>query len=224
MNVKALTAEFIGTLMLVASIVFVALFSYGNAGNIGVALSVGLTVMALAYAVGPISGGHFNPAVTLGLAAGGRFDKDKCIGYILAQCAGAIVGAGLVFLIARGSPQKDMNLGNFASNGFDTTGTFSMMSVITIEVALTAFFLIVIMGATSSKASAGFAPIAIGLALAAIHLMAIPVSNCSVNPARSLATAVFGGPLAVSQLWVFWVAPIAGGVLGGMIGRWLHDE
>ena len=224
MNVKALTAEFIGTLMLVASIIFVALFSYANAGNVGVALSVGITVMALAYALGPISGGHFNPAVTLGLVAGGRFSMDKCIGYILAQCAGAIAGAGLVFLIARGSPQKDMNLGNFASNAYDTPGTYSMLSVLTIEVALTAFFLIVIMGVTAKKAPAGFAPIAIGLALGAIHLMAIPVSNCSVNPARSLATAIFGGPLAVSQLWMFWVAPIAGGVLGGLIGKWLHDE
>ena len=223
MNVKALAAEFLGTFMLVTSIIFVMLFSYGNAGNLGVCLSVGFTVMALAYALGPISGGHFNPAVTLGLVAGGRFDSSKIVGYILAQCLGAIAAAGMTSLVARGGPVS-LKLGNFASNGFDTSGTYSMMSVMIVEIMLTAFFLIVIMGATSKKVPAGFAPIAIGLSLGAIHLMAIPVSNASVNPARSLATAFFGGSLALSQVWVFFVAPIIGGVLGGMIAKWLHDE
>lgn len=223
MNAKALAAEFIGTFMLVTSIIVVALFSYGNAGNVGVCLSVGFTVMALAYALGPISGGHFNPAVTLGLVAGGRFDSSKIVGYIVAQCLGAFAAAGMTALVARGGPVS-LKLGNFASNGFDTAGTFSLLSVIIVEVVLTAFFLIVIMGATSKKAPAGFAPIAIGLTLGAIHLMAIPVSNASVNPARSLATAIFGGSIALSQVWVFFVAPIIGGVLGGMIAKWLHDE
>ena len=169
-------------------------------------------------------GGHFNPAVTLGLVAGGRFDQKKAPAYILAQCAGAIAATILVFMIAKGNPAKDVNLGNFASNAYDTASSYSMMSAFAIEFVLTAFFLIVIMGATSKNAPAGFAPIAIGLTLGAIHLMAIPVSNCSVNPARSLATAVFGGPLAISQLWLFWVAPILGGVAGGLIAKWLHEE
>ncbi len=223
MNVKALAAEFVGTFMLVTSIIFVALFSYGNAGNVGVCLSVGFTVMALAYALGPISGGHFNPAVTLGLVAGGRFDSSKVVSYIVAQCLGGIAAAGMTALVARGGPPA-LKLGNFASNGFDTAGTYSLLSVMIVEIVLTAFFLIVIMGATAKKAPAGFAPIAIGLTLGAIHLMAIPISNASVNPARSLATAIFGGSVALSQVWVFFVAPIIGGVLGGMIAKWLHDE
>lgn len=223
MDTKSLAAEFIGTFMLVASIVFVALFSYGNAGNVGVCLSVGITVMALAYALGPISGGHFNPAVTLGLVAGGRFDASKSIGYVAAQCLGALAATTMIVLVARGSA-KNLDLGNFASNAYDTSSSFSMLSVLTVEAVLTAFFLIIIMGATSKKAAPGFAPIAIGLTLGAIHLMAIPISNCSVNPARSLATAVFGGSVALSQVWAFWVAPIAGGVAGGLIARWLHDE
>ena len=223
MDTKPLVAEFIGTFMLVASIVFVALFGYGNAGSVGVCLSVGITVMALAYALGPISGGHFNPAVTLGLVAGGRFDAGKSIGYIAAQCLGAVAATAMIALVARSGP-KALELGNFASNAYDTSSTFSMLAVIMVETVLTAFFLIVIMGSTSKKAPPGFAPIAIGLTLGAIHLMAIPISNCSVNPARSLATALFGGTQALSQVWVFWVAPILGGVLGGLIARWLHDE
>ncbi|MEQ1696737.1 MAG: aquaporin [Hyphomicrobiaceae bacterium] len=223
MHTKAMAAEFIGTFMLVTSIVFVELFSYGNAGNVGVCLSVGFTVMALTYALGPISGGHFNPAVTLGLVAGGRFDSSQIVSYIVAQCLGAIAAAGMTVLVARGGPLS-LKLGNVAANGFDTAGTYSLVSVLIVEVVLTAFFLIVIMGATSKKATAGFAPIAIGLTLGAIHLMAIPISNASVNPARSLATAIFGGSVALSQVWVFFAAPIVGGVLGGMIAKWLHDE
>ena len=223
MNIKALTAEFLGTLMLVASIVLVALLGYANEGNIGVGLSVGITVMALAYAMGPISGVHFNPAVTLGLVAGGRFDAGKSVGYIAAQCLGAIAAAALVYAIAQGAP-KPLDMRNFASNAYGTIGTYSMGAVFLIEVMLTAFFLVVIMGATSRAAAPGFAPIAIGLALGAIHMMSIPVSNCSVNPARSLATALFGGPLALQQVWIFWVAPIVGGVIGGAIGGWLYEE
>jgi len=223
MNIKALTAEFIGTLMLVASIIMVALFGYANEGSVGVGLSVGITVMALAYALGPISGGHFNPAVTLGLVAGGRFDADKSVGYIIAQCLGAVAAAGLVYVIAQGAP-KPLDLGNFASNAYGTAATYSIQSVFLIEAALTAFFLLVIMGVTSKGAAPGFAPIAIGLTLGAIHMMAIPVSNCSVNPARSLATSLFGGQLAIQQVWMFWVAPIAGAVLGGTIGRWLYAD
>jgi aquaporin Z len=223
MNPRELAAEFIGTYMLVASIVFAALFSYGNAGTVGVALSVGFTVMALAYALGPISGGHFNPAVTLGLVAGGRFEASKSVGYIIAQCLGALAATSTIFMIAQGSP-KPLALGNFASNSYAMGPTFSLSSVVMIEVVLTAFFLIVIMGATSKKASPGFAPIAIGLALGAIHIMAIPVSNASVNPARSLATAVYGGSGVLSQVWVFWLAPIVGGVIGGLTARWMHNE
>lgn len=225
MNSRALTAEFIGTFMLVFSIIAVALLAPASAGpNLAVPLSVGITVMALAYALGPISGGHFNPAVTLGLVAAGRFDAANSIGYIVAQCLGAIAAAATVWLIAKGNPVATFNLGNFASNGFDYKGVYSMLAVITIEALLTAFFLIIIVGATSPKAAPGFAPIAIGLTLGAIHIMAIPVSNCSVNPARSLAAALFGGQLALSQVWVFWVAPLIGGVLGGLIARWMHDE
>lgn len=223
MNIKALTAEFLGTLMLVASIILVALFGYANEGNVGVWLSVGITVMALAYALGPISGGHFNPAVTLGLVAGGRFDAGESVSYIIAQCLGAIGAAVLVYVIAQGAP-KELNLGNFASNAYGTAGTYSLGAVFLIEVALTAFFLIVIMGVTSPAAAPGFAPIAIGLTLGAIHMMAIPVSNCSVNPARSLGTALFGGPLALQQVWMFWVAPIVGGLVGGRIGCWLYED
>jgi aquaporin Z len=224
MNIRALAAELIGTFMLVASIVLVALFSAPAVGNnLGVALSVGLTVMALAYALGPISGGHFNPAVTIGLVAAGRFDAGQSVGYIVAQCIGALLATTAVFLIASGSPAP-VNLGNFASNAFNTKSTFTLTAVLAIEVLLTAVFLIVIVGATSPKAPAGFAPIAIGLTLGAIHIMAIPISNCSVNPARSLATAVFGGPLALQQVWVFWVAPLVGGVIGGVIARWLHED
>jgi aquaporin Z len=225
MNARALTAELIGTFMLVFSIVVVALLSSPAVGNnLGVALSVGITVMALAYALGPISGGHFNPAVTIGLVAAGRFDAGKSIGYIVAQCIGAILAAAAVWFIAKGNLAANFSVGNFASNGFDYKGVYGLLAVVVIEILLTAFFLIVIVGSTSSKASPGFAPIAIGLTLGAIHIMAIPVSNCSVNPARSLATAIFGGSTALSQVWVFWVAPLVGGVIGGLVARWLHDE
>jgi aquaporin Z len=175
--------------------------------------------MALAFSIGHISGGHFNPAVTLGLVAGGRVNANSAVGYIIAQCLGALAACALFYLIGRVPP-------TFAANGYDSLSMLrsSLLSVFLIETVLTAFFLIVIMGATSKRAPAGFAPIAIGMTLTAIHIMAIPVSNASVNPARSLGSAVFGGTLALSQLWLFWVAPILGAVIGGTIARWLQEE
>jgi aquaporin Z len=223
MNQRALAAEFIGTFMLMSSVLGAAFYSFGApsgaAGILGVALSIGVTVMALAYALGHISGGHFNPAVTLGLVAGGRVEAGTAVGYIVAQCLGALVACALFSVIGHAPP-------TFAANGYDSLSMLraGLLPVFLIEAVLTAFFLVVIMGATSKRAPAGFAPIAIGLALVAIHIMAIPISNASVNPARSLGSAVFGGGTALSQLWVFWVAPILGGVIGGVIARWLQEE
>jgi aquaporin Z len=223
MNQRALAAEFVGTFMLMSSVLGAAFYSFGAptgaAGILGVAFSVGLTVMVLAFSIGHISGGHFNPAVTLGLVAGGRVNANTALGYIIAQCLGALAACALFYVIGRAPP-------TFAANGYDSLSMLrsGLLSVFLIETVLTAFFLIVIMGATSKRAPAGFAPIAIGLALTAIHIMAIPVSNASVNPARSLGSAVFGGTLALSQLWLFWVAPILGAVIGGTIARWLQEE
>jgi len=223
MNQRALAAEFIGTFMLMSSVLGAAFYSFGApagaAGILGVAFSIGLTVMALAFSIGHISGGHFNPAVTLGLIAGGRVKSGDAIGYIVAQCLGAIAACALFYIIGRAPP-------TFAANGYESLSMLrsSLLSVFLIETLLTAFLLFVIMGATSKRAPAGFAPIAIGLTLTAIHIMAIPVSNASVNPARSLGSAVFGGGTALSQLWLFWVAPILGGVIGGTIARWLQEE
>jgi aquaporin Z len=223
MNQRALAAEFVGTFMLMSSVLGAAFYSFGApagaAGILGVAFSIGLTVMALAFAIGHISGGHFNPAVTLGLVAGGRVKSGDAVGYILAQCLGAVAACALFYVIG-GAPKT------FAANGYGPQSMLQspLLSVFLIETLLTAFLLLVIMGATSRRAPAGFAPIAIGLALTAIHIMAIPVSGASVNPARSLGSAVFGGGTALSQLWLFWVAPILGGVIGGTIARWLQEE
>jgi len=223
MRRRALMAEVVGTFMLMSSVLAANFYAFaapaGAAGILGVALSVGFTVTALAFSIGHISGGHFNPAVTLGLVAGGRVDANSAAGYILAQCLGALAACALFSLVGRTPPA-------FAANGYDSLSMLrsSLLSVFLIETVLTAFLLIVIMGATSKQAPAGFAPIAIGLTLAAIHVMAMPVSNASVNPARSLGSAVFGGTTALSQLWLFWVAPILGGVIGGTIARWLHEE
>jgi aquaporin Z len=224
MEPRKLFAEAFGTFMLVSSVLGAALFATaGGAVALGVAVSIGFTVMALAYALGPISGGHFNPAVTLGLVAAGRFEPSNMVGYIVAQCLGGIVAAAVfVFLIGtRGAP----NLAA-VSNGWGmlSAANSGIVSVFITEVVMTAFFLVVIMGVTAKHAPVGFAPIAIGLALTAIHLMAIPISNASVNPARSLATALFGGATALSQVWLFWVAPLLGGWLGGSAGRWLLEE
>jgi len=223
-----LLSEFVGTFMLVSAVCGAALFTAASPGNsagmIGVSLAVGMTVLAMIYAVGHISGGHFNPAVTMGLWAGGKFQTSEIPSYIGAQVVGGACAALVFYLIASG--KSDMALGNFASNGYgsQSPGKFSLGSVFLIEVVITALFLIVIIGATSAKAPAGFAPIAIGLALAALILMSIPVSNASLNPARSTATAIFGGEIALAQLWLFWVAPIIGGMLGGVISRMIQDQ
>ncbi|MFA5950721.1 MAG: aquaporin [Hyphomicrobium sp.] len=222
MNIKALAAEFIGTFMLVASILGAAFYSFGApagaAGILGVAFSIGITVMALARSIGHISGGHYNPAVTIGLVAGGRFSAADAVPYIIAQCLGA-VAASYIFSVIGNAPAS------FAANGYGELSMLksSLTSVALIETVLTAFFLIVIMGSTRATAPAGFAPVSIGLALTAIHIMSIPVSNTSVNPARSLGPAIFAGGEALSQVWVFWAAPIAGAIIGALIFRWMDE-
>ncbi len=220
---KELGAEFIGTFALVTAVCGAALFSAPSAGLVAVAFAVGLSVLAMAFAVGHISGGHFNPAVTCGLIAGGRFEAGKAVGYIVAQVLGGIAAAVVFYVILKGAPAGKWNDFTAISNLYGG-GHFSLVSVALIEIVTTALFLIVILGATSPRAPAGFAPIAIGLALTLIHLVAIPVSNASVNPARSTATAIFGGAEALGSLWLFWVAPILGGVIGGLISRWLQEE
>lgn len=223
MKVKALAAEFIGTFMLMSSIFGSAFYSFGAkagaAGILGVAFAIGITVMTMARSIGHISGGHYNPAVTLGLVAGGRFDLGSAPGYIVAQCLGALA-SGFVF-------SQIGNAGDtWAANGYGSLSMLgsSMTSVFIIEVVMTAFFLIVIMGSTRKGSAPGFAPLAIGLALTAIHIMSIPVSNTSVNPARSFAPAIMAGGEPLAQLWVFWVAPILGAVIGAMIYNWMDSE
>jgi aquaporin Z len=218
---RELTAEFIGTFTLVTAVCGAALFSAPSAGLVAVAFAVGLSVLAMAYAVGSISGGHFNPAVTCGLVAAGRFDGGKAIGYIIAQVAGGIAAAAVFYVIWKGAPAGKWNDFLAVSNTYGGSG-FSMLSVGLIEVVITALFVLVIVSVTSPAAPAGFAPIAIGLALVLFHLVSIPVSNASLNPARSTATAIFGGSAALGSLWLFWVAPILGGVIGGAVGKWLH--
>ena len=223
MNTKALTAEFVGTFMLMASVLGAAFYSFGApagpAGILGVALSIGCTVMALSFAIGHVSGGHYNPAVTIGLWAGGRFASSDIVAYVVAQVLGACSACGVFSLIG--------NTGaGFAANGFGDLSMLksSMGSVFIIETVLTAFFLMVIMGVTRKNGPSLLAPVAIGLTLTAIHIMAIPVSNASVNPARSMASAVYAGGPALSQVWLFWVAPIVGGIIGGKLGQWLLTE
>jgi aquaporin Z len=223
---KQLGAEFFGTFWLVlggcGSAVLAAGFPGLGIGFAGVSLAFGLTVLTMAYAIGHISGCHLNPAVSIGLWVGGRFPANKLLPYILAQVAGGIAGAAILYLIASGSVGFDVAKG-FASNGFaeHSPGGYSMVSALVIEIVLTMFFLIVILGATDKRAPAGFAPIAIGLCLTLIHLISIPVTNTSVNPARSTAVAVFVGDWAVAQLWLFWVAPIVGGILGALVYRFI---
>jgi aquaporin Z len=224
MPTRTYLAEFIGTFALVSSVCGAALFSAPSAGLITVALAIGAAVLAMAYAVGHISGAHFNPAVTCGLIAAGRFEIDKAVPYIVAQVLGGLVAAAIFYIILSGAPAGKWNDFAAISNTYGGEGHFSLLSVALIEVVLTALFLIVIVGVTSKKAPAGFAPLAIGLTLTFIHLVAIPVSNASVNPARSTATAIFGGATTLSSLWLFWVAPIVGGVIGGYIGRWLQED
>lgn len=220
-------AEFFGTFWLVfggcGSAVLAAAFPQLGIGFAGVALAFGLTVLTMAYAVGHISGGHFNPAVTLGLWAGGRFSLRDVLPYILAQVIGGIAAAGVLYLIASGNANFDVTASGFAANGYGehSPGEYSLLAAIIAELVLTAFFLIVIHGATDKRAPAGFAPIAIGLALTLIHLISIPVTNTSVNPARSTAVAIFQGTWALEQLWVFWLVPLIGGIIGGVIYRFL---
>lgn len=223
--INKLSAEFFGTFWLVfggcGSAVLAAGFPELGIGFVGVSLAFGLTVLTMAYAVGGISGGHFNPAVSLGLAVGGRFSWGELPGYWVAQLLGAFCAAGTLFLIASG--QDGWSAGGFASNGFGelSPGGYSMMSVLIAEVVLTAAFLVIILGSTSSKAPAGFAPIAIGLGLTLIHLISIPVSNTSVNPARSTGVAFYAETGAVPQLWLFWLAPLIGAAVGALIWRYL---
>ena len=226
---KKLFAEFFGTFWLVfggcGSAIFAAGFPELGIGFVGVALAFGLTVLTMAYAVGHISGGHFNPAVSIGLWAGGKFEAKDLIGYIVAQVVGAIVAAGALYLIFSGKAGFE-SVGGFASNGYGDLSPdgYSLMAVIVAEVILTAFFLIVILGSTNVRAPKGFAPIAIGLGLTLIHLISIPISNTSVNPARSLSQALFADGAYLSQVWVFWVAPIAGAIIGGIIHKALFEK
>jgi len=226
---KAYGAEFFGTFWLVlggcGSAVLAAAFPQVGIGLLGVSLAFGLTVLTMAYAIGHISGCHLNPAVSVGLWAGGRFPASQLVPYIIAQVAGAIAAGAVLYVIASGAAGFDAGKG-FASNGYAefSPGKYSMVAALVCEVVMTAFFLIVILGATDARAPAGFAPIAIGLALTLIHLISIPVTNTSVNPARSTGVAVFAGGLAVQQLWAFWVAPIVGAVLGATIYKFIGSE
>lgn len=226
---KRYGAEFIGTFWLVlggcGSAVLAAAFPDLGIGLLGVSLAFGLTVLTMAFAIGHISGCHLNPAVSLGLWAGGRFPAGELLPYIVAQVLGGIVAGGVLYLIATGKPGFDLSAG-FASNGYGahSPGGYSLLAALITEVVMTMMFLLVILGATDKRAPQGFAPIAIGLCLTLIHLISIPVTNTSVNPARSTGVAVFVGDWATSQLWLFWVAPIFGGLLGAAIYRFIGRE
>jgi len=229
MNSRKYVAEAIGTFWLTfagcGSAVIAAGFPQVGIGLLGVALAFGLSVVTMAYAIGHISGAHLNPAVTVGLAAGGRFPAGQVIPYIVAQVIGAIVASGVLYLIASGAAGFDLAKG-FASNGYGahSPGQYSLVACLISEVVMTMVFLFVIMGSTHGKAPAGFAPLAIGLTLTMIHLVSIPVTNTSVNPARSTGPALFVGGWALQQLWLFWIAPLVGGVLGGVLYRWLSPD
>jgi aquaporin Z len=224
-----LIAEFIGTFWLVlggcGSAVIAAGFPEVGIGLLGVSLAFGLTVLTMAYAVGPISGGHFNPAVSLGLWAAGRFPANRLLPYIVVQVVGAVAGAGILFVIASGKAGFDLSAG-FASNGYGehSPGKYSLVSALVTEMVMTFGFLVVILGSIHRRAPLGFAGIAIGLALTLIHLVSIPVTNTSVNPARSTGTALFVGDWALAQLWLFWVAPIAGALLAGWLSRIVRSQ
>jgi len=226
---KRLAAEFMGTLWLVlggcGSAVLTAAFPNLGIGILGVALAFGLTVLTMAYAIGPISGCHLNPAVSLGLWMGGRFKARELPGYIIAQVAGAIIGAGILYVIATGSATFTPQ-GGFASNGFGahSPGQYTLLACALTELVMTFMFLMIILGATDRRAPAGMAPLAIGLALTLIHLISIPVTNTSVNPARSTGPAIFVGGWALEQLWLFWVAPIAGALLAGLAYRFFEEK
>lgn len=224
-----LAAEFFGTLWLVlggcGSAVLAAAFPALGIGFAGVALAFGLTVLTMAYAIGHVSGCHLNPAVSLGLVIGGRFKAKDLLPYVVAQVAGAIVAAGVLYLIATGKAGFDLK-GGFASNGYGehSPGGYSLTAALVCEFVMTFFFLMIILGATDERAPSGFAPIAIGLALTLIHLISIPVTNTSVNPARSTGPAIFVGGWALSQLWLFWIAPLLGAALAGVVYRIVSGE
>jgi aquaporin Z len=229
MDIRKCAAEAIGTFWLTfagcGSAVIAAAFPQVGIGLLGVALAFGLTVVTMAYAIGHISGCHLNPAVTCGLAAGGRFPIHDIAPYVAAQVVGGLVGAVVLYAIASGAPGFDLANG-FAANGYGdhSPGHYSLFACFLSEVVLTMMFLFVIMGATHGKAPVGFAPLAIGLCLTLVHLVGIPVTNLSVNPARSTGPALFVGGWAIAQLWLFWVAPLLGGVLGGVLYRWLSEQ
>lgn len=223
---RAYVAEFIGTFWLVlggcGSAVLAAAFPDVGIGLLGVSLAFGLTVLTMAYAVGHVSGCHLNPAVSIGLWAGGRFSVNQLLPYIVAQVLGGLLGGGVLYLIASGQSGFDL-AGGFASNGYGehSPGGYSLTAALVTEIVMTMMFLFIILGATDKRAPVGFAPIAIGLGLTLIHLISIPVTNTSVNPARSTAVAVFVGDWAIAQLWLFWVAPIVGAVIGAVIYRYV---
>jgi aquaporin Z len=226
---KQLGAEFFGTFWLVlggcGSAVLAAAFPNVGIGLLGVSLAFGLTVVTMAYAIGHISGCHLNPAVSIGLWAGGRFEAAKLVPYILAQVLGGVLAGGVLYVIASGHAGFDVSAG-FASNGYGThsPGGYSLTAAATTEVVMTMMFLLIILGATDKRAPQGFAPLAIGLTLTLIHLISIPVTNTSVNPARSTAVALYVGDWALAQLWLFWVAPIVGAVVGAAIYRFIGSE
>ncbi len=223
---KKYVAEFFGTFWLVlggcGSAVLAAAFPEVGIGLLGVALAFGLTVLTMAFAIGHISGCHLNPAISIGLWAGGRFPAKELVPYIISQVLGAILAGGVLYIIAAGKAGFDVSSG-FASNGYDihSPGGYSLLAAFVTEVVMTMMFLLVIMGATDKRAPQGFAPIAIGLCLTLIHLISIPVTNTSVNPARSTGVAIFVGDWAIAQLWLFWVAPIIGGIIGAVIYKYL---
>jgi aquaporin Z len=225
---KKLGAEFIGTFWLVlggcGSAVLAAAFPELGIGFLGVALAFGLTVLTMAFAIGHISGCHLNPAVSVGLMVGGRFSSGELLPYVVAQVLGGLAGAAVLYVIATG--QAGFETAGFASNGYGehSPGGYNLTSALVTEVVMTFMFLIIILGATDERAPAGLAPIAIGLGLTLIHLISIPVTNTSVNPARSTGVALFEGGWAISQLWLFWVAPIIGAVLAGVVYKWLGSE
>ncbi|WP_207303288.1 aquaporin Z [Hyunsoonleella flava] len=226
---KKLLAEFFGTFWLVfggcGSAIYAAAFPEVGIGLLGVSLAFGLTVLTMAYAVGHVSGAHFNPAVSLGLWAGGKFEGKHLLGYIIAQIIGAVAAAGVLYLIVSGKSDFT-DIGGFAANGYGelSPGGYSMVSVLVAEFVLTMFFLLIILGSTYPKAPKGFAGIAIGLALTLIHLISIPISNTSVNPARSTSQALFAGGDFTAQLWLFWLAPIAGAIVAGFIHKAFFDK
>ena len=226
---KKLGAEFIGTFWLVlggcGSAVLAAAFPDVGIGLLGVSFAFGLTVLTMAFAIGHISGCHLNPAVSFGLWSGGRFSITELVPYIVAQVAGGIAGAAVLYVIASGQAGFDVTAG-FASNGYaeHSPGGYSLTAALVTEIVMTFMFLMIILGATDKRAPQGFAPIAIGLGLALIHLISIPVTNTSVNPARSTGVAIFQGDWAISQLWLFWLAPIVGAILAGVVYRWFENE